>query len=985
MPDFDATFAKLNDAQRAAVETIEGPVMCIAGPGTGKTQVVAMRVANILKRTQMRPGNILCLTFSSSGAAAMRDRLRKLIGADAYGVVVNTIHGFCNDLIGQHPQVFETFSALELISDVERYRSINAIIDKLMPDLEIVNKKSPYGRTKEIIDRISQVKREGKTMAELETAVRTYSVEMEGKSKPGTKVHERNLLSARKFAEFTKIFEAYQQMLQQTQRYDYDDMILSVIRALQEEEWLLAGLQEKYQYILVDEFQDTNGAQDSVIRLLTSYANLDQAPNLFIVGDDDQAIYRFQGANLQNILSFHERFPQSPVIVLTISYRSTQAILDAAGRLIAKNDERLVGKLPGLRKDMRAASGEAGEDPALIFAASDATEPWLVAQLIQERLEQGTAPSEIAVLTQTNGELMRYYDALRSSGIPVRMEGKLDLLSHPLVRQALCMLRAVEDMKSNSALSEALFCECNSCHPADIGRLNALQRQSKKPLHELLLDLDAPGSEPAALPLADRAALLRARDLLLELHGRLESRTVVETLERLLKGTGLIPDGTEEVKVDPLDFAALQAFFDRVRYRAYEQPEFAFRHLLQDIALYEQPENSGLRMSYSMPHIVDEGVRLLTAHQSKGLEFETVFLVNFRESHWDKRRNPSGLSLPEDLLYGWEKEQKGFERGQDERRVAYVAMTRAKKELVFTCAREISTGDKARQVSPSAFFAEAGPLPEREIPLKNPERASSLLLTQIRHIDEEMASFLRHRLQDFSLSVTALNHFLEDPQKFLTLDLLQTPQTKTASLVYGNAVHAALRKWGMSLQEGLNINSERFLAEFRNYLVDRELTTEKERKALLALGEHALARYYAERLAGAAPFIHKVEYPVHTRFGDIPLKGAIDRIDLAHPDSPRAAIIDYKTGRPQTENEIREGDYHRQLVFYSLLLEEGRPDLQPTSFTLDFIGESAEHPVARSFEINAAERKALGELIRAVWAKIQALDFTPLDTGAINP
>ena len=307
---FDAAFVQLNPQQRLAVETIEGPVMVLAGPGTGKTQVVALRVANILKRTQMRPSNILCLTFSTSGATAMRERLRSLIGPDAYAVTVSTIHGFCNTLIDQYPAVFEAWSARKQLGDVEKYHELNKIIDQLSPHLVLVNKKDPHARDTEILSRISQVKREGKTYDDLVRAADAYDERMRTKSKEGTKEHEKNLLAAKKFRDFTEVFRCYQDMLERTGQYDYDDMILTVLKALAEEDWLLAALQERYQYVLVDEFQDTNGSQWTLIDTLTRYS-LDHDPNLFVVGDDDQAVYRFQGATLQNMLSFRERFPSA--------------------------------------------------------------------------------------------------------------------------------------------------------------------------------------------------------------------------------------------------------------------------------------------------------------------------------------------------------------------------------------------------------------------------------------------------------------------------------------------------------------------------------------------------------------------------------------------------------------------------------------------------------------------------------------------------
>jgi DNA helicase-2/ATP-dependent DNA helicase PcrA len=993
---FEREYLKLNPEQRLAVETIEGPVMVVAGPGTGKTQVVGMRVANILKRTQLSPRNILCLTYSTSGSTAMRERLRHLIGPDAYAVTIETIHGFCNSIIAGNPHVFETWANLEMISEVERFRVINKILDDLLPDLVLVSRKSPHSRTKDILSRISEVKREGKSVEELRKAADLYDIEMEGASKAGTKAHEKNVLSAKKFREFIAVFEKYQENLVATQRYDFEDMILHVIKALEQEEMLLARLQERYQYVLVDEFQDTNGAQYRLIELLTTYASSD-APNLFVVGDDDQAIYRFQGANLQNILAFRDRFPSAPIVTLTTSYRCTQSILDAAGRLIARNDERLVGKVPGLTKDLKAGSGEAGQSPMLVFSPSDTAEPWIIAQIVQEHLERGTKPNEIAILTQTNGELRPIYDVLRARGVPVRMDGVSDLLGHPLVLQAISLLQAVHNPEESAALAAALSCECMGCHPSDIARLSALRRECETNFLGVLQGFEEEGHKINTLPLLRRDRLIESRNFILELHQNIPNRTPLDTLERLLKGSGLLPTMSKQpadsqlahstssgqatrhsqLEIDPLDFAALQAFFDYVKYRCYEQIGFVFESLLSDLKMYQDPDNA-LRMSYVVPHMTQEGVQLLTAHRSKGLEFDVVILPNFREGQWDKRRNPPSLSVPESLLYGWESDQKKFEQSQDERRVAFVAMTRARNHLYFTCSKEQTVGRKAKALSPSCFFAEAGPLPEREDELKDAAQASILLLHPVRKIDAELRAYLLERLKAYRLSVTSLNRFLEDPRAFLEFDLLEMPQTKKLSMVYGNAVHAALRLWGLSLQEGHPLELERFVGEFQNYLVDREILTEAERRNLIAQGDENLPRYFAERRASVLPFVHKVEYPYSVHVDDIPLKGKIDRIDIQGPDSAIATIIDFKTGKPKSESQIRELGYHRQLTFYALLLEKGDPLLKPSSYVLDFVGEGSEHPIERSFVITQDDKKELLQVIKDAWTKITALDFTPL-------
>lgn len=1010
MQSFEESYARLNEDQKRAVDTVEGPVMVVAGPGTGKTQVLSLRVANILKKTQANPRSILCLTYTTSGATAMRERLRQLIGPAAYNVTINTIHGFCNDVIAQHPHVFENYASLEQISDVEQYRSLNTIIDSLLPNLQLVNRKNPYTRTRDILGRISQIKREGKTIEDLEYVADEYEKQMSEKSKEGTKAHEKNMASAQKFRDLIAIFKKYQDMLADTQRYDYDDMILTVLRAFKEDDWVLQGLQERYQYILVDEFQDTNGAQYQVIESLLTPRTPEDNPNIFIVGDDDQAIYRFQGANLQNILRFRQRFPQAPVIVLKTSYRCSQAILDAAGTLIANNTERLVGKIEGLHKDLISESStKDASDPTLIRSVSDVVEPWMIADIVEEELKNGTPSEAIAILTQTNAELRPIYDVLKARNIPVQMDGKISLLDHPLVKQAISILRALPDLGSTLRLSAALPAAAFGCHPADIGRLFLLARDKEKTLAELLLLLDDPESEIALQPWHNKDCLIATRDTLFSLSQNIENRTLIDTLEHVLRECKLLPDirssSTEEnpdipmtddryptndaqpslfstktdKPIDPLDFAALQAFFEYIKVRSYEMITYDFRSLLSDIDLYANSDY-GLRLSYTMPHLTSNGVQLLTAHQSKGLEYDVVILPNFRDGHWDKRRHPPSVSVPEDLLFGWETEQKAYEQNQDERRVAYVAMTRAKRRLIFTCPLEITTGSKARDVSPSGFFVECGELPEETRQIHDPTKVSTLLYSPIIHLDESYKAFLLDRLKDFRLSVTALNHFLDDPLLFLESDLLQKPQIKTGSLVYGNAVHAALKQWGMSVQDGLPLSREQFLSEFDNYLTEREILTEAERRNLLAQGQENLPRYYEQRLSDNIPVIYRVEYPITTNLNDIPLKGKIDRIDLDHPDSARATIVDFKTGRPKTDSQIREdGGYFRQLAFYSILMEQGMPLYEPIAYVLDFIGEGTDHPIERRFTVSDEEKQELKDIITRVWEKILNLDFTPLD------
>ncbi len=440
----------------------------------------------------------------------------------------------------------------------------------------------------------------------------------------------------------------------------------------------------------------------------------------------------------------------------------------------------------------------------------------------------------------------------------------------------------------------------------------------------------------------------------------------------------------------------IEEFFHYVKTRSLEQPNLTLKSFLRDIEWYADDGFLQLRLTYEIPHLVSSGIQLLTAHQSKGLEFHTVFLTNFRDGHWDARRRSPGLALPEELLFGWGSDQKKFEQHQDERRVAYVAMTRAKRELFFLCPKEFAVGERARAVSPSAFFAEAGILEEVEGELKHPEKASLLLLQPTARPDAELEAYLRQRLETFALSATSLSRFLEDPLEFMRVDLLGQPQHFTEqslrAMGYGSAVHWALKEWATSLIKGDPIDEAKFLEAFAWHLGEKNILTEQQRKDLLAQGKESLPLYFRERMQGS-PYIYGVERDVSARLGDIPLKGKIDRIDLLTATSADAVVIDYKTGRPKAPGEIRgglevggvsrtqEGQYFRQLAFYSVLLELAEPMLIPQSFVLEFIGERGEEPLQRPFSITDAEKDAIKSLIRSVWKKITDLDFTSIEEG----
>lgn len=989
MSTVDQAFSAMNTEQKRAVETIDGPVLVLAGPGTGKTQVVALRVAEILKKTQMRPSNILCITYTVSGATAMRERLRSYIGADAYGVVITTFHGFCNDLILRHPEVFHSFSKMTQISDVKKYRLLNEIIDTLPMDSVIVNPKDRHARTKDILERISEVKREGITLEKLHRACEEYESEMKEKSRPGTKVHERNLIASKKYKEFIQIYENYQSRLSEEALYDYEDMIHFVINALEQEDWLLDSLHVRHQYILVDEFQDTNGSQNRIIDLLTTFSEgVNQSPNICVVGDDDQSIYRFQGANVSNMIDFRNRFPDCAVITLTQSYRSTQDILDASMSLISHNKERLTAVFKDIQKNLVSAGKEKkGPKPLLVRPVSDAVEYFAIAEHIETFLKEGIPLSEIAVFTQTNAELFDLHAILRGRGIPVTLSGKLNLLWNSKVMQLIAMLRAIHKPLDDHLLSSAIACPVFGCNAADLGKLWSHQREKtyeryeqkkpKLPFFDVLSQLEEVATE---MSLKDSASLFLARDLLFSLHERSDSLTLLDTVDSLLHHSGLVPDDPNAIA--PLDLVALQEFVEHIKSRCREIPTYSIGELLNDI---DYRLKYGISMNYAIPHIIEEGVQLMTAHHSKGREFEAVILTNFREKQWGNRRGRSKLALPDHLIFS----STDDETIEDERRLAYVAFTRAKKYLLLSCPMQVTRGEREQDVSPSQFFSEAGVLPEERYELKDSSKASILLMSQFTtNLDDEMKTFLKRRLETFELSPTALNKFLEDPMKFLWEEFLVFPGAADPIFAYGTAVHEALYEWGMHAKQGGVVPLDGFLQTFNDAL-NRSVLTESSRAQWSHIGMNALPKYYNQFLR-EMPQIYGLERKVTARLNEIPLKGKLDRIDIYDPNGKFLHIVDYKTGTPKTEKKIREefnGSMHRQLVFYKLLIENSPSFVgyEVKECTLEFIGDRDNDPVRLTLQITQEEVKELKKLIEIVWDKIKNLDFTPVDLKTLDP
>ncbi|HNK29590.1 MAG TPA: ATP-dependent helicase, partial [Ferruginibacter sp.] len=496
---FEEEYQKLNEAQRRAVDTIDGPVMVIAGPGTGKTQILAARIGKILLDTDALPENILCLTYTDAGTIAMRKRLLQFIGADAYKVHIYTFHAFCNDVIQDNLPLFEKTS-LDPISELESIQLFKTLIDAFPKNHPLKRYRGDvYFEINNLRNLFSAMKKEGWQPHYISQKIDEYMADLPNRdeyiAKRAVKEFKKGDVRTDKIEEekekMEKLraavheFDQYQELMRRRNRYDFDDMINWVIRAFEENRNLLSAYQEKFQYVLVDEYQDTSGIQNRLVHLLINYWD---KPNVFVVGDDDQSIYRFQGANVENMLGFATAYTKDLLtVVLTNNYRSTQPILDISKTLIGSNKERLVEKIEGLSKDLLASNSHINHlnnHPEVHEYNTVKEEMAGIAGTIEKLLRQDIQPGRIAVLYKENKygeELGRY---LRLKNIPVYSKRSVNILEQPFVQKLIQLLRylnAEHDIPygGDEILFEILHYDFFRIPPIEIAKLTVETNQKR--------------------------------------------------------------------------------------------------------------------------------------------------------------------------------------------------------------------------------------------------------------------------------------------------------------------------------------------------------------------------------------------------------------------------------------------------------------------------------------------------------------------------
>ncbi|MEX1051982.1 MAG: ATP-dependent DNA helicase [Patescibacteria group bacterium] len=887
---FTSAFAALNDGQKQAVETIEGPVMVLAGPGTGKTQVVALRIAQILQKTQLGPQNILALTFTEAGVTALRSRLSQIIGPLAYRVTIATFHGFANEVIGIFPHLFTQTQSLRQVSDPDRFLLIEEIVsgDKSLHELRPLRKPDQY--VQEISARIKTCKQENISSDKL---AELYRDQTDKKLNPQAILRQQ---------EFVTVLRRYNDELAKRGWYDYEDTIQFVVAALRDNDEIRGYFQERYQYLLVDEYQDTNNSQNALVEALADFY---PDPNLFVVGDDKQAIYRFQGASVANMLYFQQRYPKMKIITLTVNYRSTAMILGAASELISHNRSQLESMLRTQPTEL-VSQNKLGSAPITVEADSQISQYDAIISAARAAEKSGTPLSSIAVLFRRRQGAKDFSLFANKCGLAVSGQIETDLFNHPVTKSVLRLLTAIDRPTNNLALIAALRPILGNQALLELFKINRATR-SATPLIEKL------AKESGELGQA-------VRDLL-ELHRQSELLTVEELIEHTLTkyrflqnrlSTRNILEATELI----LSLVALARNF------ALRQEGAELTNFLQ----YCQTIQSRLLEIPLTKLMPTAGLFVGTIHSAKGMEFEQVFMADADERSWSLRAKPELIKLPGKIvgLNEWVDDPV-----EDERRLFYVGITRAKSVLTLYWS---GNGSDNRPQLPCQFLLELGELSKQTAGLskKKAENLTKLLLNdEVKNqaASADISQFITEQIATSALSYSDLRSFQTCPQQYLFSRILRLPQPASDSLMYGSAVHKALELYFREYKAYKKRPSKQKFLTMIEAAVDQTVLPASREKIL----NHALLvlePYWTAKASGwLAPV--GIEYSFthhHVRYSDIWLTGKFDRIDLLDGKTNAVRVVDYKTkSRPLSRNVIEgktknsDGEIKQQLIFYATL------------------------------------------------------------------
>lgn len=918
----------LNEEQLKAVKQTNGPLLIVAGAGTGKTTVLAQRLAYLFLNKIAKPEEVLVATFTEKAAKEMEERADKILPYGYVDLWISTFHAFCERILRDHALDIGLGADFKLLTQTDQWIFIRRHLDEF--DLDYYRPLgNPTKFIHEIIRHFSRLKDENITPAEyldyansleqdqdamLSGASISKQKKPKSKKKSKTDDSDGDGMEVRRIQELANAYHVYNQLLLDNSYLDFGDLISYTLKLFQTRPNILKFYQDKFKYIMVDEFQDTNWAQYELIKMLARPRN-----NLTVVGDDDQSIYRFRGASMSNIMQFKDDYPGAQEIVLVKNYRSGQTILDRSYNFIKHNDpNRLEAKLK-INKQLAAQRKGPGAVEHWHFAAETQETAGVIDKIAElYSAEKETGWNDFAILVRANDTAEKFIAELTRRNIPNQFVSLKGLYYKTIIMDIMAYLRLLDNYHESASLFRVLNMEVFKVGYGDIVEINKFARHKVWSMFEALKNIPAiPNISPEAVANINTLMSLVAK------HSQVAAKEKASRVYvHFVYDSGLLKhlDHDKDKEI----FGYLNHFYQKIKKLEEADPQMKLKGLIDSIEMEMEAGDTG-----QLPLNLDdaEAVSVMTVHAAKGLEFKYVFIVNLVDKKFPTISRGEKISIPTALVR--EKLPDGDTHIEEERRLFYVALTRARDGLFLTSAADYGG---AREKKPSAFILEAG-VTKQEIKNEGASKIGNELLRDMELLSvEEDAKTVKYQLPE-KFSFSQIEAFSNCPLQYKYNFILKIPQEEKVNFIFGRVMHNTLRDFlspllaASSIQPGLFGASgnagkkmptrENLLKIYDSHWINEGYHSRNEREKYQKKGKEILNNFYDQLEADGWPQVMFIEKNFTLKIANYVFKGAIDRIDR-QPDGS-VQIIDYKTGKPKDKLAY---DDKRQLLLYQIAAEE---------------------------------------------------------------
>jgi len=918
---------KLNKEQKDAVEHGKGPMLIVAGAGTGKTTVITQRIINLIEKKIARPEEILAVTFTEKAAAEMSERVDRLLDIGYVDLWISTFHAFCERVLRDH--------GLDI---------------GLSPDFKILDQTSGWLLARQNLDKfeLDYYKALGNPTKFIQALIYHFSHCKDQEIYPKEYLEYAEKLKTRddspedeeteRIKEVANAYHVYQKILLDNNALDFGDLINYCLKLFKKRPLILNRYREKFKYILVDEFQDTNWSQYEVIKLLAEPYN-----NLTVTADDDQAIYRWRGASFSNIVQFRNDFPDAKQISLIRNYRSTQNILDLSHKFIKANDPDRLEFLNKIDKKLIANSpaGESGEGIIEHINGKNLDEE--VGTVIRKILEilkreKEANYNDFAILVRANDSAIPFIKALERASLPYQFLASRGLYSKPIILDVISYFKLLDNYHEGSAVYRILNLPFLGISDLDIAKITQYSHRRTKSLFEALGELSLIGGISAKTQeqIAFILSLIKKHSL------QAREKGASEILVAFLEDSGYLKYLVRKNDEEKIDL--LNQFYKKVKSFEEATLDPSLKNFMEEITLELESGEEG-KLEFD-PELGPEMIKVMTIHGAKGLEFKYVFLVSMVDKRFPTIERKDPIELPEELIK--DIRPKGDVHLQEERRICYVAMTRAKKELYFTSAKNYG-GQRGKKLS--RFLIEMG-YKDEKLQITNNKLQNGLMAEKIK-----ASEFKKKIKQDFlpaHFSYSQLAAFEKCPLQYKFGFILKVPVRGKSVFSFGKTMHNTLCEFLKFTNEEKNLkqkvlfdnkdgkaqtgdcskvlenfgtkNFDELVKIYEKNWIDEWYDSKKNKEEYYKKGKQILKDFYEKEFlnspTGGPPKILKInnslalELPFNLKVGDYKLFGVIDRIDNGKNG---VEIIDYKTGQSKDKLDF---DQKEQLLIYQIAAQE---------------------------------------------------------------